>query len=205
MLSLGSTSPTMLNPSLNTAANGASTSFAPSLPGQQFSLPHDWLPATAAPASTDGFSMQNFGHEPMFSNIPMASSSSSGAGSHPQQTSQPQSPQLDSLYQYMNYDLSPRQSMASAPSTGFHFSGSEIPFSGFDFLQNFASPMGGATAGPGASMAGAGSAGFGAGDVAAWQNFVETGIFNDVPEQPFALADAGAGGVVLEDEAAPTE
>ena len=71
------------------------------------------------------------------------------------------------------------------PGQDFDFgsASAEIPFSGFDFLQDF-----GTTSNSGAS------AGFAAGDVAAWTNVVGQGVFNHVPDQPFALVDGSVDG-----------
>ncbi|KAG8876090.1 hypothetical protein FRB98_007465 [Tulasnella sp. 332] len=173
--------------------------FGQTLQQQQFAVPHDWLPPPSAPA--DGFSLSHFNSGPVFSNLPHTSAPSHNNTNSNSQTHSPLvSPPMDPLYQYTNYDMSPQQSLAGHPSGGdggtsnasaFQFSSSEIPFSGFDFLQNFSatSPNSG---GMGGSAAG-GMGGFGAGDVAAWQNFVETGLFNDAPDQPFVLSEGGPG------------
>lgn len=136
-------------------------------PNTYAGVPHDWLPSPTA----DNFNMSSFTNENLFASLPSAS--------------QPHSPSSPtSSYPFKGYDLSPMASTnnagAPAGNSNFDFSSAEIPFSGFDFLQ-LSGNMGG----------------FGANDVAAWTNFVGTGVFNNVPDQPFSISE-GVGS-----EAAP--
>ncbi|KAG9009294.1 hypothetical protein FRB94_012240 [Tulasnella sp. JGI-2019a] len=203
-LSLDATTPANILATAQANQPGGSSSlqsFGQTLQQQHFAVPHDWLPPPSGPS--DSFSLSQFNPGPIFSNLPQpsmpSSSNNSSTISSKSQSSPVLTPQMDPLYQYTHYDMSPQQSVSGPPAGGdagpanhgtFQFTSAEIPFSGFDFLQNFStSPTSGGVSASAIGGGGGGMGGFGAGDVAAWQNFVETGLFNDAPDQPFVLSD----------------
>lgn len=140
----------------------------PSVFGNSAGVPHDWLPSP----TVDSFgNMAQFNND-IFANVPPSLMS----------ISQPQSPIASHRFSNKGGaigDLSPPPSSAAVPT--FDFSSTNLPFGGFDFLQGFSS-------GPGTTNGGA-AGGFDAGNAAAWTDFVGTGVFNNVPDQPFNLTE----------------
>ncbi|KAG8914061.1 hypothetical protein FRC00_000909 [Tulasnella sp. 408] len=140
----------------------------PSVFGNSAGVPHDWLPSP----TVDSFgNMAQFNND-IFANVPPSLMS----------LSQPQSPIASHRFSNKGGaigDLSPPLSSAAVPT--FDFSSTNLPFGGFDFLQGFSTGTGSTNGGP--------AGGFDAGNAAAWTDFVGTGVFNNVPDQPFNLTE----------------
>ncbi|KAG9016252.1 hypothetical protein FRB90_003606 [Tulasnella sp. 427] len=132
----------------------------PSVFGASGSVPHDWLPSP----TVDSFNANMGSFNDIFSNVPPSLTS----------LSQPQSP-------LAAHRFSGKGSLSPQPGHTFDFSSTNLPFTGFDFLQGFSTGTGSANGGP--------ADGFDAGNAAAWTDFVGTGVFNNVPDQPFNLTE----------------
>ncbi|KAG8893648.1 hypothetical protein FRC01_013459 [Tulasnella sp. 417] len=147
----------------------------PSVFGNSGSVPHDWLPSP----TVDSFANMTQFNNDIFSNVPPSLMS----------LSQPQSPLASHRFSNKGGaigDLSPPLSSAAVPT--FDFSSTNLPFTGFEFLQGFSTGTGSANGGA--------AGGFDAGNEAAWTDFVGTGVFNNVPDQPFNLTEHDHEGII---------
>lgn len=141
------------------------------------SVPHDWLPS---PTGGSFGNMTQFNND-IFSTVQNSLSS----------LSQPQSP-IASTHFGKAFDLSPNAATDTNHNANFTFSSTNLPFPGFEFLSGFPTSTD--------TSNGGGLGGFDAGNVAAWSDFVGTGVFNNVPDQPFSLNDHDVSIVGLSDD-----